>query len=303
MPKARKMVSLNIQETSGVDHPAHLQEGWLVIKSSDSDVSDLLSDLAKNENTSSDRLIQDGTEEEPMAQDEATIDTPVVETDIVEKNALADANAKIKELEMKLGETMKELEKTKKMYGSMMDEEEKRKAMHEDEEDKDDKKMKKSEDELIKSAPVAVQLILAEMRKAADEATARATAAEEVLLKERDDRADAEAVAKAKAWGHLPIEAEKIGPALRRLAGIDEDLAKAVEEMLNAVEAQAESANIFAEIGKSGTPTSGSAYEQLSSMAKAVSETSGITFEQAFTNAVTANTDLYSQYLNEKGVK
>lgn len=303
MPKARKMVSLNIQETSGVDHPAHLQEGWLVIKSSDSDVSDLLSDLAKNENTSSDRLIQDGTEEEPMAQDEATIDTPVVETDIVEKNALADANAKIKELEMKLGETMKELEKTKKMYGSMMDEEEKRKAMHEDEEDKDDKKMKKSEDELIKSAPVAVQLILAEMRKAADEATARATAAEEVLLKERDDRADAEAIAKAKAWGHLPIEAEKIGPALRRLAGIDEDLAKAVEEMLNAVEAQAESANIFAEIGKSGTPTSGSAYEQLSSMAKAVSETSGITFEQAFTNAVTANTDLYSQYLNEKGVK
>lgn len=307
MPKARKMVSLNIQETSAVDHPAHLQEGWLVIKSSDSDVSDLLSDLAKNENTSSNRLNQDGTEEEPMPQDEATIET----TDVVEKDALADAKAKIKELEEKLGETMKELEKTKKMYGNMMDEDKKKKSMHEDEEDKkkksmheDDKKMKKSDDEeLIKSAPVEVQLIVAEMRKAADEALARATAAEEVLLKERDDRADAEAIAKAKAWGHLPIEAEKIGPALRRLAGIDEDLAKAVEEMLNAVEAQAESANIFAEIGKSGTPTSGTAYEQLSSMAKAVSETSGITFEQAFTNAVSQNTDLYTQYLNEKGVK
>ena len=302
MPKARKMVSLNIQETSGVDHPAHLQEGWLVIKSSDSDVSNLLSDLAKNENTSSDRLNQDGTEEEPMPQDEATVETTVETTEVtvVEKDALADAQAKIKELEMKLGETMKELEKTKKMYGNMMDEEDKKKSMH----DKDDKKMKKSDDEeLIKSAPAEVQLIVAEMRKAADEALARATAAEEVLLKERDDRADAEAVAKAKAWGHLPIEAEKIGPALRRLAGIDTDLAKAVEDMLNAVEAQAESANIFAEIGKSGTPTSGSAYEQLSSMAKAVSETSGITFEQAFTNAVSQNTDLYSQYLNEKGVK
>jgi len=302
MPKARKMVSLNIQETSGVDHPAHLQEGWLVIKSSDSDVSDLLSDLAKNENTSSDRLNQDGTEEEPMPQDEATVETTVETTEatVVEKDALADAQAKIKELEMKLGETMKELEKTKKMYGNMMDEEDKKKSMH----DKDDKKMKKSDDEeLIKSAPAEVQLIVAEMRKAADEALARATAAEEVLLKERDDRADAEAITKAKAWGHLPIEAEKIGPALRRLAGIDTDLAKAVEDMLNAVEAQAESANIFAEIGKSGTPTSGSAYEQLSSMAKAVSDTSGITFEQAFTNAVSQNTDLYSQYLNEKGVK
>ena len=289
MPKARKMVSLNIEETSGVDHPAHLQEGWLVIKSKDTDVSDLLSDLVKNENTSSDRLNQDGTEEEPMPQDEATVET----TEVVEKDALADAQAKIKELEMKLGETMKELDK---MYAM---EDKKKKSMLEDE------KMKKSDDieDVIKSAPEAVQAVVAEMRKAADEATARATAAEEVLLKEREDRADAEAVAKAKAWGHLPIEAEKIGPALRRLAGIDADLAKSVEEMLNAVEAQAESANIFAEIGKSATPTNGSAYEQLTSMAKAVAETSGVTFEQAFADAVSKNTDLYSQYLNEKGVK
>jgi len=289
MPKARKMVSLNIEETSGVDHPAHLQEGWLVIKSKDTDVSDLLSDLVKNENTSSDRLNQDGTEEEPMPQDEATVET----TEVVEKDALADAQAKIKELEMKLGETMKELDK---MYA--MDDK-KKKSLQEDE------KMKKSDDieDVIKSAPEAVQAVVAEMRKAADEATARATAAEEVLLKEREDRADAEAVAKAKAWGHLPIEAEKIGPALRRLAGIDADLAKSVEEMLNAVEAQAESANIFAEIGKSATPTNGSAYEQLTSMAKAVAETSGVTFEQAFADAVSKNTDLYSQYLNEKGVK
>ena len=289
MPKASKMVSLNIEETSGVDHPAHLQEGWLVIKSKDTDVSDLLSDLVKNENTSSDRLNQDGTEEEPMPQDEATVET----TEVVEKDALADAQAKIKELEMKLGETMKELDK---MYA--MDDK-KKKSLQEDE------KMKKSDDieDVIKSAPEAVQAVVAEMRKAADEATARATAAEEVLLKEREDRADAEAVAKAKAWGHLPIEAEKIGPALRRLAGIDADLAKSVEEMLNAVEAQAESANIFAEIGKSATPTNGSAYEQLTSMAKAVAETSGVTFEQAFADAVSKNTDLYSQYLNEKGVK
>ena len=300
MPKARKMVSLNIEEASGVDHPAHLQEGWLVIKSTDSDVSNLLSDLTKTEDSSSDRLTQDGTEEEPMPQDEATIETPALETEVVEKDALADAQAKIKELESKLGETMKELEKTKKMYGNMMDEEDKKKSMH----DKDEDKMKKSDDEeLIKSAPEGVQAIVEQMRKAADAATARANAAEEVLLKERDERADAEAVAKAKAWSHLPIEAEKIGPALRRLAGIDVDLAKSVEEMLNAVEAQAESANIFAEIGKSSTPNSGSAYEQLSSMAKAVADTSGVTFEQAFANAVSENTALYSQYLNEKGAK
>ena len=33
----RKMVNLSIEETSGVDHPAHLQEGWLVMKAVDGD--------------------------------------------------------------------------------------------------------------------------------------------------------------------------------------------------------------------------------------------------------------------------
>lgn len=32
MTEARKMVDLDVNETSGVDHPAHLNEGWVVIK-------------------------------------------------------------------------------------------------------------------------------------------------------------------------------------------------------------------------------------------------------------------------------
>lgn len=297
MARPKKMVALNIEETSGVDHPAHLQEGWLVIKSADSDVANLLSDLAKNENDSGTRLIQDGTEEEPMAQDE-TIETPVAEdatavveetaaeateaTEEVEKDALADANKKIADLEAKLAETMKELDKMK---------------------GKDDTKKSVTtlEDEVIKSAPESVQKMFADAKAAAAEAIAKAAATEEILKKEREERADAEAIEKAKAWGHLPLEAAKIGPALRRLAAIDSDLAKSVEEMLNAVEAQAESANIFAEIGKSATPNGGSAYETLTSMAKSVVETGGGTFEAAFTDAILKNPSLYNQYLSEKG--
>jgi hypothetical protein len=30
--KKRKMVALKVLETSGVDHPAHLEEGWIVMK-------------------------------------------------------------------------------------------------------------------------------------------------------------------------------------------------------------------------------------------------------------------------------
>jgi len=290
MAKARKMVSLNIEETSGVDHPAHLQEGWLVIKSSDSDVSDLLADLVKNQTI-------DGTEEEPMTQDANTVETPVdavvaeetpatdAPAEEVEKGKMADAQAKIDELEKKL-----------KMYEEEMD---KLKGKMKKEADE----VVETEDAVLKSAPEAVQKMFADMRKAADEATARAVAAEEVLLKERDARADAEAIEKAKSWSHLPLDAEKIGPALRKLAGIDSDLAKSVEDLLTAVEAQAESANIFAEIGKSSAPVGGNAYEQLTALAKSAVETGGGTFEAAFADAVSKNTDLYSQYLNEKGVK
>jgi hypothetical protein len=74
MPKARKMVSLNIEEASGVDHPAHLHEGWLVIKSDNlTSMDDLLSDLNKQENNPDESLNQKGTEEEPMAQDETQV--------------------------------------------------------------------------------------------------------------------------------------------------------------------------------------------------------------------------------------
>jgi uncharacterized protein YoxC len=291
MAKARKMVSLNIEETSGVDHPAHLTEGWLVIKSKDTDVSDLLSDLVKNQTI-------DGTEEEPMPQDENTIETPAEEVVVadetpatdapaeeVEKGAMSDALAKIKMLEEEIAGYKKEMDKIK---GKMK---------------KDADDVVESNEEVLKAAPEAVQKMFADVRKAADEATARAVAAEEVLLKERDARADAEAIEKAKSWSHLPLDAEKIGPALRKLAGIDSDLAKSVEDLLTAVEAQAESANIFAEIGKSASPVGGNAYEQLTALAKSAVETSGGTFESAFADVVSKNTDLYSQYLNEKGVK
>lgn len=46
----RKLVKLSIKETSGVDHPAHLTEGWVVMKSaSQSDVTSVLDELRPDE--------------------------------------------------------------------------------------------------------------------------------------------------------------------------------------------------------------------------------------------------------------
>ena len=159
-------------------------------------------------------------------------------------------------------------------------------------------------DSLIKSAPEPLRKMLADLEQEKSDALAKAAQAEEVLKSERTTRANAEAVEKAKAWKFLSLDAEKVGPALRQLAEVDAGLAKSVEEVLASVNAQAESANIFAEIGKSANPTTGNAYEQLTSMAKSATETNnGLTFEQAFANVVTSNPDLYAQYLSEKGAK
>ena len=284
MAKARKMVGLNIEETSGVDHPAHLQEGWLVIKSENSGVDDLLSDLQANQEPDASLLT-----EETMPQDEKVELAAPMADDGKEKMSYGDMEEKIKKLTEELEKTKAELEKTK---GKM-------KKKDEDEVEKED-----SVDSLIKSAPEPLRKMLASLEQEKTEALAKAAETEEVLKSERTTRANAEAIAKAKAWNFLSLDAEKIGPALRQLAEVDADLAKSVEEAFASVNAQAESANIFAEIGKSANPTSGSAYEQLTSMAKSASEgKSGLTFEQAFSDAVTSNPDLYNQYLSEKGAK
>lgn len=298
MPKARKMVSLNIEEASGVDHPAHLHEGWLVIKSDNlTSMDDLLSDLNTTENQSDASLNQRGTEEEPMAQDETqkAVHMPeedkkknvhedkekAVHEEDAEKMSYDDMKKKIKDLEEELDKAMKKLAKMA---------------------DKDEDMKKEDVSSLIKEAPEAIRVMLETMEKSAQESKTRVAEIEAVLKSERVARANGDAVEKAKAWKFLGLDAEKVGPALRELAEINEDLAKSVEEALSSVNAQAESANIFAEIGKSANPATGNAYDQLTSLAKSVTENkNGVTFEQAFADAVSSNPDLYSQYLNERG--
>ena len=260
------MVNLAIEETSGVDHPAHLHEGWLVMKSaSESEVQRVLDKS----------LTEEDSNMEDMKTTEATEDK--VEKTVEEE--LAAAQARIAELEAKLAE--KEYKKP---------EEEVEMAMGQD-----SMEPKKEEEEYLKSAPTSVVKMITDLKKQADEATAE-------LRKEREARADAQAVEKAKGWANLNINAEKVGPALRRLSETDSELAKSIEEVLSSVNAQAESASIFAEIGKSADFKSGNAYERMTTLAKsAVEEGVAKSFAQAMADVASKNPDLYSQYLSEKG--
>jgi len=104
-PKKRKMVALKVLETSGVDHPAHLEEGWIVMKSA-----------TKEANVSEEVLIDPSLEEAYIER--------VVELE----KALEASHAQIEELE-----------KAKHTPGDMEDEAD---AM--DPEEEDDEYMMKS---------------------------------------------------------------------------------------------------------------------------------------------------------------
>jgi hypothetical protein len=257
LARTRKMANLVIEETSGVDHPAHLHEGWLVMKSADeSEVQ---------------RVLDETLTEEDSIMEETTTAATDAQVEKAEMT-LEDAMKKIAELEGKLSE--KEMAK---------------------EEEKSESDKTEDEMEYMKSAPESVVKMIEDFKKQAETAT-------EELRKEREAKADAEAIEKAKGFSNLNLDAEKVGPALRRLSTVDADLAKSVEEILTSVNAQAESANIFAEIGKSADFTTGDAYGRLTALAKsAVEEGSAKSFEQAFASAASSNPELYVQYRNEKG--
>ena len=289
MAKATKMVRLAVDETSGVDHPAHLSEGWLVMKSANAEeIEAVIDSLTETTITKEDSVSDEST---VVTEDAVVAEAPVAEATETESPAV-DKDARIAELEA-------EVEKAKKMPAFM--------TQGKDESDEEYKKrMKKMEDEEEEKAMAKKPMMksLESVEKAFAVEKARADEATALLQKERDERADADAIAKAKNWNNLPLEAEKVGPALRRLSLIDEDLTKSIEGILEAVNAQAKTSNLFAEIGKSVDSSATDAYDRLTALAKAAVE-SGVapSFEVAMADAALANTDLYKQYLTEKGAK
>jgi hypothetical protein len=286
MAKAPKMVRLAIDETSGVDHPAHLTEGWMVMKSTTTEEIDAVIDsLSETPITKEDSVSDEST---VVTEDAVVAEAPVAEATETESPAV-DKDAKIAELEA-------ELEKAKKMPAFMSPD----KMDGESEEDYA-KRMKKMEEEKAMHSKKPMAKSLEAVEKAFTFEKARADEAVALLQKERNERADAEAIAKAKNWSNLPLEAEKVGPALRQLSLINEELAKSIEGILEAVNAQAKTSNLFAEIGKS-VDAGTDAYSRMTALAKAAVE-SGVakSIEQAMADVAIANADLYSQYLSEKG--
>jgi hypothetical protein len=232
-----------------------------------------------------------------VALDSVEVETPSddqdksTEEDVVEETTIEKADKpSYEDLEMALKKAEERISEMEKEMGSMK---EPKKAAEDAPDD---------EEEMMKSAPESVRKAYEAMQKAVDDAKAQADVAETELRKERAERADAEAIVKARtAFAALGLDADQVGPALRRLADNDSDLAKSVEDVLIAANAKVESADIFSEIGKSTRP-SGSVYEKAEAMAKAaVVDGKHSTIEQALTDVFTSDGELYKSYLAEQG--
>jgi hypothetical protein len=193
--KAPKMTELIIEETSGVDHPAHLHEGWLVMKASNTQsVADVLNalpePLGESMSDESHRGHAETDSEVRSAADDEKADGMEPESKQIEEE-LAMAQARIAELESRIAELEGATED--EMVGGCADD----------------------VVALAKSAPEPIRKAMEELAKAKADA-------ENALAKEREDRADADAAAKARdTFKHLSLDPEKVGPALRRLSLID----------------------------------------------------------------------------------
>lgn len=92
MARSTKLADLMVKETSGVDHPAHLHEGWLVMKSEDMD-SALLEVIETDPN-----------KENPVDLEITEVEQPEVEKAV----ELDDVRKELSDLRKQLGDVLKE---------------------------------------------------------------------------------------------------------------------------------------------------------------------------------------------------
>ena len=125
MANSTKLTELTIKETSGVDHPAHLHEGWMVMKSEeDLDLSlDQIIEPDSQENT----VELNATPEVEEVTEEATEVAPAEEVEATPVAASVDGPDQT-EVQKELTDLRKELELAKEAHRELIEERELEKA-------------------------------------------------------------------------------------------------------------------------------------------------------------------------------
>lgn len=244
-----KIADIDVSETSGVDHPAHLAEGWVILKS------------------------EAVTEEVDESKGGFVAETEVHETTKAETadegtsgDELAKAQARIAELEAQIAELSKA----------------------------DEAEQEPSPDEMLKELPE-------ELRKRLEDAEETARQNADELRKERELRRDREYIQKvADELPSLNVVPDEFGPVLRSLEDADSDLFEKVYGVLKAANAQAESGELFSEIGSSQSDEADGVWAEIEKRArKLVSDGAVGTFEKAISTVLEVDSRLYDDYKAE----
>lgn len=244
-----KMNDLEVLETSGVDHPAHLHEGFAVMKAKDPEkASSIMRALGKDKN---------------MGTNPRTPAPPAGSADAIAK-AVAEAVKKdlggdLKAVQDELAQVWQKLQTVVQSTDEQTPTAEETAATAAPAAAPAAVAAAAELEKALEKADPAVAAILrkqaadlAAVNKAAEDARAEANAAIEKARAEEGKRLDADAIAKSRTeFSNLAIDHEAIAPALRALG--DSPLAKSLRATLTSLNEQQDGADIFKELGVSGS--------------------------------------------------
>jgi hypothetical protein len=290
MPTA--LEALAIGEVSGVDHPAHLEEGWMVLKAAGASeaqvaqveaVEELVDAIAKASNLIDPALLAQVGE---AVLDESALSTlgHLISKAVKEAPSMPDLDKE--NLDPEVAAYVKSLE----------DERDAALAAVPADVTPDDEATA-----LTKALDGLPEVLRTHFEKQASD-LAEAT---KVAKAERDLRVDAEYIKKAREdYGDLALgKPEDFGRTLRKVAEFDADVFVEMDRVLKAAAAQVAEAALFKSIGAPASIVeSGSARERLESIAKSAVEsdsTGNLTFAMALAKAAEDNPDLYEAHRRE----
>jgi hypothetical protein len=282
-----KLEQLDIGETSGVDHPAHLTEGWLMMKSADLDT------LLKEQMRTCPQCGEAVGDQEGYCphcgRQVAKAERPLSAIERV---------ARLRVLHKALGEVLDE-------GGSMPNDAVPQEVAEFLEESEAPEGIRKAveaafappepegEDALLKDVPEAVRKMLETERAARVEL-------EKAVEAERTRRETEDAVAKSRDWSIIGVDAAEFGPVLQALRKENPDVAEDVEAVLDGASKVAETSELFRTVGKSTSGT-GDVEGRLEAMT-AERMTKGLDHASAYAEVLESpeGARLYAEHRREK---
>jgi hypothetical protein len=258
-PKTR-LDDLAIDEVSGVDRPAHMEDGWMVLKSraatmglTPEAMAEILAGALEIAAEEGYTFGDEGEDEDTEDKDENPADvadtTPATTATIPAPAAPVDTPAESAE-----------------------------------------------PSEVLKALPEELRTIVLKAQADAEEATTRAAEATSALQKARDSHADADAVRKAREdWAYIPgLDPITFGPQLRKARDIDPAFADVISGLLTAANAALSESSLFT---AAGSPTASSGISELDQAVLKARETHpDWSKAQLIAEAVRVNPDLYDHY-------